>query len=119
QAAAFGALDLSTGRWHEEVIGKLGLESLRWPEVRASGAVVGKWRGAPCFTAVGDQQCALAGALLAERELSVNIGTGSQVAILSDSAMAGPHQTRPYFGGRFLRTITHIPAGRALSALLG
>ena len=118
QAAAFGALRLGTLQWHHEVIGRLGLESLRWPEVRTSGSVVGRWRGATCFTAVGDQQCALAGALLAERELSVNIGTGSQVALLCDSVAPGPHQVRPYFDGRFLRTITHIPAGRALSALL-
>jgi xylulokinase len=118
QAAAFGALRLRTLQWHTEVIGKLGLESLRWAEVLPSGSSAGRWRGAPCYAAVGDQQCALAGALLAERELSINIGTGSQVAILADSAPPVAHQTRPYFGGRYLQTITHIPAGRALTALL-
>jgi xylulokinase len=119
QAAAFGALRIGTLRWHDQVIGKLGLESLRWPEVRPAGSVVGTWRGAPCRAAAGDQQCALAGALLEDRELSVNIGTGSQVALLADSAACEGWQTRPYFGGRFLRTITHIPGGRALSALIG
>jgi sugar (pentulose or hexulose) kinase len=118
QAAAFGALQLSATRWHEELIGRLDLTSLRWPEVRPTGSVVGQWRGAPCYASVGDQQCALAGALLAPRELSVNIGTGSQVAVISDSLPCGGLQTRPYFDGRFLRTITHIPGGRALSALI-
>ena len=119
QAAAFGALRLGSLHWHEAVIDKLGLRCLRWPDVRPSGAVVGTWRGAPCHTAVGDQQCALAGALLRQRELSVNIGTGSQVALLADCAGTGDHQTRPYFDGAVLRTITHIPAGRALTALVG
>jgi xylulokinase len=119
QAAAFGALRLSTLDWHRELIGKLGLETLRWPEVRPAGTKLGEWLGVPCYASVGDQQCALAGALLAERELSVNIGTGSQVGILADRLEQLPVQTRPYFGGRFLRTITHIPAGRALSALVG
>ncbi len=119
QAAAFGAWDLEKQRWHKEVIGGLGLDSLRWPDVRPSGSLAGCWRGAPCWAAVGDQQCALAGALLAERELSVNIGTGSQVAMLADSGECKGYQTRPYFDGRFLRTITHIPGGRALSALVG
>jgi sugar (pentulose or hexulose) kinase len=119
QAAAFGALRLRTLAWHEEVIGKLGLDSLRWPEVRPSGTPMGKWRSGPVFASVGDQQCALAGALVEPRELSVNIGTGSQVGLLADAPGAGAHQTRPYFGGRFLRTITHIPGGRALSALVG
>jgi sugar (pentulose or hexulose) kinase len=119
QAAAFGALRLDTLRWHEEVIGKLGLESLHWPEVRPSGSVIGTWRGVPCYASVGDQQCALAGTLLGDDELSVNIGTGSQVAIIADSSESDGYQTRPYFDGRFLRTITHIPAGRALTALIG
>jgi sugar (pentulose or hexulose) kinase len=30
----------------------------------------------------------------------------------------GDFQTRPFFDGRFLRTITHIPGGRALNALV-
>jgi xylulokinase len=119
QAAAFGGLRLGTLGWHEGVIGKLGLDSLRWPEVRPQGSIVGAWQDAPCYTAVGDQQCALAGALLAGRELSVNIGTGSQVGMLADAAGPGGLQTRPYFDGRMLRTITHIPGGRALSALVG
>ncbi len=119
QAAAFGALRLGTLEWHDGVIGKLGLEGVRWPRVVPSGSVVGHWRGTPVYASVGDQQCALAGALLRDREISVNIGTGSQVAMLVDRMSADGVQTRPYFGGRFLRTITHIPGGRALSALLG
>jgi sugar (pentulose or hexulose) kinase len=30
----------------------------------------------------------------------------------------GDYQTRPFFDGRFLATVTHIPAGRALNALV-
>ncbi|MEO7143143.1 MAG: FGGY family carbohydrate kinase, partial [Bryobacteraceae bacterium] len=108
QAAAFGALRIDRLQWHEEIIGKLGLNSLRWADVRPSGVVVGAWRGAPCYAAIGDQQCALAGALLREGELSVNIGTGSQVAMLGRTGGAEAHQTRPYFDGGYLRTITHI-----------
>ncbi|SPF41771.1 putative Xylulose kinase [Candidatus Sulfopaludibacter sp. SbA4] len=118
QAAAFGALSLTTLRWRQDAIGKLGLQSLRWPEVRPSGSIAGMWQGAPCVAAVGDQQCALFGASLGDRELSVNIGTGSQVSMIADSARPGGQQVRPYFDGRFLRTITHIPGGRALRPLI-
>jgi sugar (pentulose or hexulose) kinase len=119
QAAAFGAYRLARGEWHRELIGRLGLDTLRWPDVRPSGAIVGMWQGTPCYAASGDQQCALAGALLGEGELSINIGTGSQVAVIAESLVPGEFQTRPYFDGRFLQTITHIPGGRALSALVG
>ena len=118
QAAAFGALRLASLDWHRDLIGKLDLQALRWPEVRPACTPVGSWRGAPCFTAVGDQQCALAGALLDEQELSVNVGTGSQVAVITRATAPGDWQTRPYFDGRFLRTITHIPGGRTLTALI-
>jgi xylulokinase len=118
QAAAFGALRVGTLHWHDEVVGKLGLDAIRWPELRPTGSTAGTWRGLPCYTTVGDQQCALAGALLGDGELSVNIGTGSQVATLADSAVSGELQVRPYFDGRFLHTVTHVPGGRALSALV-
>ena len=118
QAAAFGCLRLGSWSWHRELIGRAGLDSLEWPAVGPAGSVVGEWGGAPCYAAAGDQQCALVGALLGERELSINIGTGSPVAVLADS-VSDHLQTRPYFDGRLLRTITHIPGGRALSALMG
>jgi sugar (pentulose or hexulose) kinase len=118
QAAAFGPLSLSSSTWHSGVIAKLGLESLRWPVVRPAGSIVGTWSGIPCFVPVGDQQCALAGALLEPGELSVNIGTGSQVSMITDDPRPAGQQVRPYFDGRFLRTITHIPGGRALEPLV-
>ncbi|MBV8820486.1 MAG: hypothetical protein JO022_19155 [Acidobacteriaceae bacterium] len=119
QAAAFGALRLGTLEWHETVIAKLGLSGVCWPRVLPSGSVVGTWHGHPVYSSVGDQQCALAGALLSEGEVSVNIGTGSQIAVLTKHLPTDGLQTRPYFGDSFLRTITHIPGGRALSALVG
>lgn len=118
QAAAFGGLKLGSTNWHDEILERFGLSSLDWPEVRPTGSVVGVWRGVPCYASVGDQQCALAGALLGPREISVNIGTGSQIAMITSSLPADTLQTRPYFDGQFLRTITHIPGGRALSALV-
>jgi sugar (pentulose or hexulose) kinase len=117
-AAAYGAYNLPTRDWHREVIGNLGLERLRWPRFRATGGAVGYWNGIRCHAPVGDQQCALAGSLLADDELSLNISTGSQVAQVADGFSTGDYQTRPYFDGRFLKTITHLPAGRALNSLV-
>ncbi|MEZ4667452.1 MAG: FGGY family carbohydrate kinase [Anaerolineae bacterium] len=121
-AMAHGILNLDTMDWHYPVIGKLGFEQLRLPEIKPHGTVIG-WldligRRIPCFTPVGDYQCALLGALLQNEELSLNISTGSQVSLLKSKAEFGNFQTRPFFDGRFSNTITHIPAGRALNALV-
>jgi hypothetical protein len=77
---------------------------------------VGKFNGIPCYVPVGDQQCALFGSLLAENELSLNISTGCQVSMISRLEF-GDYQVRPYFG-KHIKTVTHIPAGRSLNALM-
>jgi sugar (pentulose or hexulose) kinase len=121
-AMSHGALNLETLGWHTEVISHLGLGGLRWPEILPHGAVVGEFplgsRRLPCYTPVGDYQCALVGALLDYGELSLNISTGSQASLLKPRAEFGNFQTRPFFDGRFLTGITHIPAGRSLNLLV-
>jgi xylulokinase len=72
----------------------------------------------PLFAPVGDYQCSQAGALLEPGELSVNISTGSAVIQFALGLEFGDFQTRPWFDGRHLKTITHIPGGRALTALV-
>ncbi len=122
-AAAYGLLNLETRDWHQAVITKLGLQRFRLPAIQAQGAVVGelKWNGQtiPVYTPVGDYQCALVGSLVEAGELSLNISTGSQVSMLTRAATFGDFQTRVYFDRQFTKSITHIPAGRALNALVG
>lgn len=117
-----GALNLETGDWHYAVLSELGVDDLHWPNVQPQGTVAGFLTHAgqkiPCYTPVGDYQAALAGALLRPGELSLNISTGSQVSLLQPAADFGDFQTRPFFDGWFLRTITHIPAGRSLNVLV-
>jgi sugar (pentulose or hexulose) kinase len=121
-AAAQGALDLRAGDWHRPLLARLGLGDLRWLAIHDIRRPVGELRMAgrtlPCYPAIGDQQCALLGAALTPGELSLNIATGSQVALLRGELTSGDYQARPFFDGRWLNTITHIPAGRALEALV-
>jgi len=122
-AAAHGAYDLKRGQWHASVLGKLGLSGLNWPKIVPTGSVAyhaaEKGKAIPIYTPIGDQQCALAGAFLKDGELSINISTGSQISRISGQVEPGNFQVRPFFDGHYLNTITHIPAGRALNALVG
>jgi sugar (pentulose or hexulose) kinase len=121
-AMAHGALNLETLAWHTDVIAAWGLERLGWPAIRRHGEVVGtlrvNGRAVPFYTPIGDYQAALLGSLLRYGELSLNISTGSQVSLLRPGPEFGDFQTRPFFDGRYLSAITHIPAGRALTALV-
>ena len=121
-AAAYSALNLETSTWHDAVIERLGLDRLRWPDLRGQDEIVGrvkiKGKPVPCYAPVGDYQCALAGALFSAEELSLNIATGAQISRLVPALTLGEYQTRPFFDGRFLITFTGLPAGRSLNVLL-
>lgn len=119
---ALGALDLTTGDWHHTVFAALNLPELQWPRLASPTEPLGTLSIAghrlPCFPPLGDHQCALLGTRLEAGELSLNISTGSQVSQLSDQLKLGSYQTRTYFDGQFLNSITHLPAGRSLNVLV-
>ncbi len=127
-ASAHGLFNVWSGDWHAEVIEALGLGGLTFPPVVAAGVPVSTMalgsRRVPVYAAIGDQQAALLGAGLREGELSLNISTGSQCGVLFRPRAHGSNpgiddvQVRPYFDGLLLKTITHIPAGRALNVLV-
>jgi sugar (pentulose or hexulose) kinase len=121
-ASAYGALNLETLDWHHEVIEELGLDALHWPPLRKQGEVVGHLTVSgtrlPCYTPVGDYQCALAGALLSEEEVSLNIATGSQVSRMTTRLTLGDYQTRPFFDEKFVNTFTYPPGGRSLNVIV-
>ncbi|HEY1603562.1 MAG TPA: FGGY family carbohydrate kinase, partial [Pirellulales bacterium] len=119
---AIGGLDVRTGQWHRQALAALGIDGFEWPVVDAHRAAIGRVHvgGAqvPCFPAVGDHQCALLGVGLEVDELSINVSTGSQVSRLAQQSRPGPYQERHYFDGCLVQTITHLPAGRSLDALV-
>lgn len=120
--AATGPLDLRTRTWHRGLFAQLGLDGLHWPTLQSWRQPAGELRVArrtiPVYPCVGDHPCALAGVGLQAGELSINISTGSQVALLTDTFSPGDYQTRCFLDERYLNTITHIPAGRSLNVLV-
>ncbi len=121
-AGAYGALDLTTFNWHHDIIKELRLDHLRWPVIRSQGDIIGHLeidsKPVPCYTPVGDFQCALVRALLHKDELSLNMATGSQVSRLTSDRRFGSYQLRPFFAGEFVRTFSDIPGGFSLDALI-
>lgn len=119
---AVGMLDHRTGDWHRAAFDRLHLGEIRFPESTDRIAPIGQFslRGQTLevFGSFGDQQCALRGAGLRPEELSLNISTGSQVSRRTQTFSPGRYQTRRYFDGEFLDTITHLPAGRSLNVLV-
>ena len=119
---ALGTCNLITGDWHRELYHSLGIDDLQWPRLQSyrqsCGTIRCHGRELVCHPAVGDHPCALLGVGLVEQELSINASTGSQVSVLTKNCQLGNWQTRYGFDNSFLNTITHLPAGRSLNALV-
>jgi sugar (pentulose or hexulose) kinase len=119
---AIGMLDLTSGEWHRRAMEQIGLGDFTLPELSHTESCVGEWKHASqtlqVFGSYGDQQCALRGAGLQPNELSLNISTGSQVSRRTTSFQPGRYQSRKYFFGDTLDTVTHLPAGRSLNVLV-
>jgi len=117
-----GLLNLDARQWHHTALRELIGADIHWPQLAQQGTPVAEWqvggRRVPCFAPLGDHQCALAGSGLGEGELSINVSTGSQVSRLADRRATGAAQTRAYFDGWLLQTVTHLPAGRSLEVLV-
>ncbi len=116
-----GLINLHTGDWHRKAFELLRLDALHWPAFAADDQPVGRfeWQGRvlECYASIGDQQAALRGIDLLSGELSVNLSTGAQVSRITEQFEPADCQTRCWFGGQYLNTITHIPAGRSLTVL--
>ncbi|MBX3443330.1 MAG: hypothetical protein KF774_13070 [Planctomyces sp.] len=119
---ALGTMNLESGAWHGPVFEAAGAGAFPHSRLQPFLEPMGRVRvgnaSIPCYPAVGDHQAALRGVGLEEGELSINCSTGSQVSQATRTLVLGDYQSRPFFGGRSLNTLTHLPAGRSLNVLL-
>lgn len=120
-AAASGFVDLRTKNWNHNLIEAAMAEKIVFPKIgteefefKFNGIII------HALPAIGDQQAALLGSGLDNDDsLSFNLGTGAQVSkIVSEIKCSKKYQIRPYFNGKYLKTIPHLPSGRALNVYL-
>ena len=92
------------------------VRNILFPQSMAFGPL-GMYRGAKVWTPVGDQQASVAGSGLVRDEYLLNLGTAAQACTLSEEEVYGDYESRPYFDGRTLCTITGLTGGRDYQAL--
>ena len=116
-AASLGLFDVRSGRFDEAAIASLGIDGAILPEVSATVAPVGEYRGRAVNVAVGDNQAAYFG-VMRRGGVLCNFGTGSQVSVAVDEVREGAGvECRPYFKGRYLLSGSALCGGRAFAAL--
>ncbi len=122
-AAATGLYDVVTGDWNSRLCAAASENNrmINYPPVGTEGKSF-ELDGVSyhVLPALGDQQAALLGAGFSELgDISFNLGTGAQVSTLTDKPEFGDnYQIRPYFFGKYLKTVPHLPSGRAMNVYI-
>ena len=107
-AASFGCYDLENNRFNYDCTA----------EITGDFRIAGEYTGIPVSVAIGDNQASVFSTLADDDDVLVNIGTGSQISVISDKiADSAQIETRPYFEGKYLLAGAALCGGRAYSLL--
>ena len=107
-AASFGCYDLENNRFNYACTA----------EITGDYRIAGEYKGIPVSVAIGDNQASVFSTLANEEDILANIGTGSQISVISDKIADNMQvETRPYFENKYLIVGAALCGGRAYSML--
>lgn len=124
-AASFGLYDLENNRFDTDAVSLLGLDTGILPNVTAKTVFAGKTsvdflpKGIPVTTAIGDNQASFLGSVKSpEDSILVNMGTGSQVSVMTQNVFDPPAgEIRPFLEDSYLFAGSSLCGGRAYQIL--
>ncbi|MDR1599098.1 MAG: hypothetical protein LBS11_04410 [Oscillospiraceae bacterium] len=124
-AAPTGLYNTRERRMDTALCANLFGSNLRLPRVMDELAPVGEalvlGRHVHLSPDIGDHQACALGAMSGKREdgvVCVNIGTAGLLSVADDTYTEGSYETRPFFNRLFLSTVSGLPGGRHLDALV-
>lgn len=107
-AASFGDMDLETKHFNHDFCGRITDEY----------EIIGEYGKVPVCVPIGDNQASVFGALKEENSVLLNIGTGSQISVISSEILKGEGiESRPYMNEKYLVAGAALCGGRAYSML--
>ena len=118
-AASLGCFDLKKADFNETALHKIGIERSFLPEVCNNCVIAGNDKnGTPVSVAIGDNQASVLGSVSDENSILVNIGTGSQVSVITDAPKdLSDGETRPLNGNKFILVGAPLCGGRSFALL--
>tara|TARA_Y100000389_G_scaffold196234_1_gene228835 strand:+ start:3384 stop:4649 length:1266 start_codon:yes stop_codon:yes gene_type:complete len=116
-AAATGLYDINKKCWIEQFSSHT---NITFPDVvsglnESFGYVMLNKNKIPVYACIGDLQSCIISIEREPCDININLGTGSQVSIISNDYKYLLPEIRPLYDGKVFSTLTHIPCGRALS----
>ena len=118
-AASLGVFDVKNSCFDIEALERAGIDKTIIPHI-AESPVIGRYKNmADVYVAIGDNQASFLGALSGNKNgMLVNIGTGSQFSVYSESYIeCSKLETRPFPNGGYLLVGASLCGGRAYALL--
>ena len=118
-AASLGCFNLNNADFDEDALTKIGINRSFLPEVCNNCVIAGKDENdVPVSVAIGDNQASVLGSVSDENSVLVNIGTGSQVSVITDTPKAlSEGETRPLNDNNFILVGAPLCGGRSFALL--
>lgn len=117
-AASLGCFDLKKQCFRKESAALFGFDLSFFPSVTSAATVTGRYRGIPVTVSLGDNQASFIGSGADADSVLVNIGTGSQISLISGyTETEGSIELRPFDGERYLLVGSSLSGGRAYAVL--
>lgn len=119
-AASIGCFDLNKLDFDTRAIEKLSISPAFLPTVCSNAVIAGAYRSIPVTVAIGDNQASYIGSGADSDSILVNVGTGSQISLVSAfTETFGSVELRPFTGTRYLLVGSSLSGGRAYALLEG
>jgi len=118
-AASFGLFDRKAAAFRTDKIASLPMGGIGLPEITGASDLCGEYMGIPVSAAIGDNQASYLGSVKhAEDSILINIGTGSQISMISDDCTeTADVEIRPWIKGKFLLCGSALCGGSAYALL--
>lgn len=118
-AASLGCFDLKNADFDNEALSKIGISRAFLPKVCDKAEIAGRDAdGIPVAVAIGDNQASVMGSVADEKCALVNIGTGSQVSVVTDTlTKPADGEARPLNDGKFILVGAPLCGGRSFAIL--
>ena len=118
QAAGMGMFDIKKLKFMREKVSDAGIDPSFLPEVTKNFSVLGTFKGIPVCVSIGDNQASFLGTVTDEDTVLVNVGTGSQVSVMTRQYIEIPEiETRPLTDSTYLLVGAAVCGGAAFAAL--
>ena len=87
-------------------------DGLVLPKITNQVECVGVYNNKKIYTPIGDQQSSILGANATSEQYILNLGTAAQLCYISKEFVEGDFESRPYFNGQTLCTVTGLLGGK-------